>query len=105
MDYRKFEFTDDCFSIELTTEFYTRTASGKSWKSKPYKVEHEAVEPQFYTNYITTIPFFNSYGDGASCRASWNHTLAGYLPTTVTTISIYREEKIVAHFTFTYKED
>ena len=33
MDYRKFEFADDSFIIELTKEFYTRTASGKSCNS------------------------------------------------------------------------
>lgn len=103
-DYRKFSYTNENYLIFRTIETFSRTASGKSWKSKPDTVENEIVPPEYYTNYITAIPFFNNWGDGAYCRAAFSYNAPGYLPTTVTTVSPFNKTKKVARFWFFKKE-
>lgn len=103
-DYRKFEYTDENYLIFRTIETYSRTDSGKSWKSKPDDVENEIVPPTYYTNYITAIPFFNNFGDGASCRAAWSYNLPGYLPTRITSVLPFQQTKKIACFWFFKKE-
>lgn len=103
-DYRNFEYTNENYLIFRTIETFSRTASGKSWESKPDSIENEIVKPEYYTNYITAIPFFNNFGEGASCRAAFSYNAPGYLPTTVTTISPFKETKKVARFWFFKKE-
>lgn len=103
-DYRNFEYTNENYLIFRTIETFSRTASGKSWKSKPDEIENEIIKPEHYTNYITAIPFFNNWGDGAYCRAAFTYNAPGYLPTTVTTVSPYRTTKKVACFWFFKKE-
>lgn len=92
-DYRKFEYTNENYLIFRTIETFSRTASGKSWKSRPDEVENEIVPPKHYENYVTAIPFFNNFGDGASCRAAFSYNAPGYLPTRITTVSPFRETK------------
>lgn len=60
-DYRKFEYTNENYLIFRTIETFSRTASGKSWKSRPDEVENEIVPPKYYENYVTAIPFFNNF--------------------------------------------
>ena len=98
-DYRKFSAPSNYLAL-IEIETYSRTASGKSWKSKPDSIEHHVFRPEQYTNYITAVPVFNNWGNGASCRCSWSYTFAGYLPTSCTTVSPYRETKKVASFRF-----
>ena len=102
MNYNNFNFTDGRVIITLTKKEYSRTASGKSWKTKPDAENVENVAAAFYTNYIKSVPFFNNFGGGAYCRAQYNYTPAGYLPTTITTVSPEQNRKIVAVFTFKY---
>lgn len=99
-DYRKFTYTNENYLIFRTIETFERTASGKSWKSKPDEVENNIIPPKHYTNYITAVPFFNNFGDGAYCRAAWSYNAPGYLPTTVTTVSPFKQTKKVARFWF-----
>ena len=103
-DYRKFEYTNENYLIFRTIETFSRTASGKSWKSRPDEVENEIVPPKHYVNYVTAIPFFNNFGDGASCRAAFSYNAPGYLPTLITTVSPFRETKKIACFWFFKKE-
>ena len=86
--------------ITRTLEHYSRTASGKSWKNVPDSTETEVIPTEHYNNYISSIGFFNNFGNGASCRAVNSYTYAGYVPIRVTTISPGREQKIVAEFRF-----
>lgn len=104
-NYKDFSFTNENYLILRSIEHYTRTDSGKSWKSKPDEVENKIVTPEHYTNYITSIPFFNNWGDGASCRAAYTYNAPGYLPTTITTISPFKTEKQIATFVFIKKSD
>lgn len=97
-NWREFRYTDNGFLILREIATYAPTMRG--WQKKPYLVEREIVSPEYYENYITSIPFFNNWGDGASCRGYRNYTFAGYLPTRVVTTSPYRGKRIVATFQF-----
>lgn len=100
MNYRNFSFTNDRFIITHTRKTYEKTDSGKSWKSKPTEEKTETVKPEYYTNYVTSIPFFNNLG---TCRAVHTYTAAGYLPTVITSISPDRRVKHVDSFRFEYR--
>ena len=98
-NYRKFKFTDSGFKICKRTETYSCTKSGR-WRKNPEEVTIETVSAEHYTNYVTAVPFFNNFGNGAYCRAYWNYCMAGYLPTEIITVSPGRDTKIVTYFTF-----
>ena len=103
MDWRKFSFTDNGYIILQTLTEYSRTESGKSWRKKPDIVKREVINAEFYTNYVTAIPFFNNFGDGAYCRARKSYTCAGYLPTEIVTVGPNMCKKVVAEFEFINK--
>lgn len=101
-DYRKFHYDSESYLILGTIERYHRTESGKSWKSKPHETKHKVFPAKHYENYITAIPWFNNFGDYS--RAKWNYTIAGYLPTSVVSVSPGATEKSKAHFQFIHKK-
>lgn len=103
--YEHFGFHSSSWLILRTIETYSRTDSGASWRNKPDEVERNVVSDEHYSNYVSAIPFFNRWGDGASCRASWGYTGAGYLPTEIFTISPYRTTRKVARFRFVDRRD
>lgn len=86
--------------IERVCKRYSRTDSGKSWRRNPDTVTRESVSVDFYNNFIESIDWFNSWGDGAYCRGHRNYTIAGYIPTEVVTVSPHRATKQVDTFTF-----
>lgn len=90
--YKNFSISGEWLVLR-TQEVYHRTASGKSWRNKPYKIYNEVFRNQNYEWFIQSIPFFNS-------RAKWNYTKAGYVPTRVTTVSPDGTEKHVDRFQF-----
>lgn len=102
-DYRKFRFTDQSFMIVHTKEIYTKSASGKSWQKRAIERHVEPCEAKTFTNYVTSIPFFNNFGNGASCRATWSYSPAGYLPNKITTISPGANEKHIDTFEFSQR--
>lgn len=102
MDYKAFHFDRSDVIVTKKVEKFTRTASGKSFRSKPLEVTEELITPKQYENYVTAIPFFNSYGYGASCRAVLGYTKCGYIPTRITSVSPGREVKLVATFRFDF---
>lgn len=91
-----FLFTDDRFLI-----LFEKKKEDK-WE---LKTEREVVTPEFYTNYITAVPFFNNFGDGASCKVKESYTPAGKLPATVVTIAPGKETKIVTNFVLLSKRE
>lgn len=102
----KFKFySGNRYMILVTIETFSRTDSGASWKSKPDTVERYLYDDERYTNYVSATPFFNRWGDGASSRATYGYTVAGYLPIRISTVSPYRQTKKVAHFHFIHKSD
>lgn len=104
-NYRDFSFTDQQWLILRERKTYSRTASGKCWRPRPDETERNIFNATQYTNFITAIPFFNNWGDGAYCRAQHSYEPAGYLPTTVITVGPGRETKHVDTFRFLYLPD
>ncbi len=102
-NYNNFIYDNSDYLVLIKLETFNRTASGKSWKSKPTETSQRIYTPVQYTNYITAIPFFNNFGDGAYCRGKWEYTMAGYLPTIITTVSPFRTVKKKASFLFIKK--
>ena len=82
---------------------FSRTESGKSWRKNPDTITRRVVSPKFYENYVQSIPFFRNWGDGASCRAQYNYTMAGLIPVRIMTVAPYKNEHIIAEFTFINK--
>lgn len=101
MKYQYFTFENKLFKITHTRETFKRTKTGRNWKSKPTEETRETVPPEFYENFVRSIPFFNGFM-GGTCRAEHNYTGAGYIPTKITTISPDRAEKHIDYFTFEY---
>lgn len=95
-----FLFGDDRFLILLEEKIFKKK-EGK-WE---LETEREVVTPEFYTNYITAVPFFNNFGDGASCKVKESYTPAGKIPTTIVTIAPGKETKIVTNFVFLSKRE
>lgn len=88
MKYENFRFSDAGYIILRKRYTFKRPEGRKTWPSKPAETsEEEFFTAQQYENFVTSIPFFNRFGGRASCRASWSYTVAGYLPTEITTIS------------------
>ena len=96
----KFLFTDNRFLILFEKKTFEKK-EGK-WE---LKTEREVVTPEFYTNYITAVPFFNNFDDGASCKVKEAYTPAGKLPTTIVTIAPGKETKIVTNFVLLSKRE
>ena len=96
MDYRRFTFTDDRFTITHTRTTYEK--NGKSWRRTAAE-EPQEVSPKYYENFVTSIPFFNSLG---RCRAEFNYTAAGYIPIKITSINPDGTKKHIDEFYFAY---
>ena len=88
-------------TITLTTSVYSRTDSGKSWRSKPDAIETETVTPQQVENLTNddTMRFFRRLGGYE--RLERSYTAYGFLPWLLTSISPDREIKKVREFSYT----
>ena len=86
--------------VTVTIEEYARTASSKSWKSKPHEVSTEKVDMQWMRNYtdIDTMRFFRRLG--SSQRVDRGYTSCGYNPVRATSVSPCRTVKKVVHFKY-----
>ena len=80
---------------ELTTETYERTESGKNWKTKASEVEITTIDQETYNNIFSkeTQRFFRNLGGYE--RATKSYTRAGYIVTSLVSISPDRITKIV----------
>lgn len=87
------------YIIEWTREHYTRTDSGKSWKSKPYEVEVQHLSQAKYETMTSDreIRFWKGIG---GCRVSRNYTPIGYVVTSMTMTSPSGSEKTYETFRF-----
>lgn len=86
------------WTIQKRTETYTRTASGKSWKSKPEKTTTEQVTREFYLNCVNATRFFGSF-PGATARNIFGYTAAGYIPVRTVRVNPDRTRKIIDYWT------
>lgn len=96
MKYENFSFTNKNVTIIHVRKEWNKTESGKSWR-RVLGEKSEVVTPEFYTNFVRSIPFFNSLG---TCRAQYNYTVAGYLPIIITSISPDKSIKYQDCFSF-----
>lgn len=78
MNYKNFEFNHRAAVIIHTRRTYRATGGG--WSYKPAAEYSEQVTTEFYNNFITSVPFFNS-------RVKWAATDCGRLPVELVTIS------------------
>lgn len=97
---KNFSFTDNSFLILF--EKRTRKRKENKWITE---VKRTAVTPEFFTNYIRSIPYFDNLGDGASCITKAGCTEAGLLPAYVITISPGREVWTTVVFNFFSKRE
>jgi len=101
--YENFNINGSGYVITMRKEIYTKSKSGKSWKTNPSLVAVETIDGKFYSNYVQSIPFFNRFGYGAYCRPSFGYCYAGYLPLTITTVNPGQTEKHIVRFSFELK--
>ena len=80
---------------ELTTKTYEKTESGKNWKNNPTAIEITTINQETYDNIFSkeTQAFFRNLGGYE--RASKSYTTAGYIVTSLTSISPDKTTKIV----------
>lgn len=76
-----------------TTKYYK---VGTKWHEKTEEKTVETVPGNYYMNMIDAIPFFRNLG--GSERVQMGYTIAGYIPTQLSSISPDGKEKIVRKF-------
>lgn len=77
----------------ITTKYYK---IGSKWHEKTEEKTVETVPGNYYMNMIDAIPFFRNLG--GSERVQMGYTLAGYIPTQLSSISPDGKEKILRKF-------
>jgi hypothetical protein len=82
------------YAYEVTTTKYYNV--GNKWHEKTEEKTVETVPGNYYMNMIDAIPFFRNLG--GSERVQMGYTLAGYIPTQLSSISPDGTEKIVRRF-------
>ena len=82
------------YTYEVTTTKYYKV--GSKWHEKTDEKTVETVPGHYYMNMIDAIPFFRNLG--GSERVQMGYTLAGYIPTQLSSISPDGKEKILRKF-------
>lgn len=87
-------------TVNMTKYTYSRTASGKSWKSKPDIVKHSTISWEQYLDITSpdTCRFFRRLGGSEFIKRSY--TAHGYIPVELISCDPLREIKIVRVFKF-----
>jgi hypothetical protein len=82
----------------MTSREYSRTASGKSWKSKPDAVEEKEITREHFDNFTDekTIKFFRRLGGAETVTRCY--TSGGNIPYEISSISPDRTIKKVRTF-------
>lgn len=99
--YENDEYRFKDYKITLIETRYEKTASGKSWKKNPTIEEVTEIKFENYFNYISSIEFFKNIGGYE--RVEKAHTIIGYIPIQITSISPNKETKVVRKFKFDKK--
>jgi hypothetical protein len=82
------------YAYEVTTTKYYKV--GSKWHEKTEEKTVETVPGNYYMNIIDAIPFFRNLG--GSERVQMGYTLAGYIPTQLSSISPDGKEKVLRKF-------
>lgn len=103
MKYATFTFEDSNFIVLHKRTTYRKPEGRKTWPKEPTEIgTEEFCGGQKYQNFVTSVPFFNNFGGKAYCRASFDYTAAGYLPTEITTVNPDATVKHVDRFAFVF---
>ena len=86
--------------IIMTTKTFSRTDSGKGWKSKPDEIETKEIDNTQYENMVSedTVKFFRRIGGSEIVTRSY--TYYGYLPVEVISCNPGRTIRKVRVFAF-----
>lgn len=89
-------------AIAMVKTVYSRTASGKRWRSKPDETETRAITAVEYANCVNAVPFFRNFARGTrgSERVENDYTASGYIPTKITSVNPDGETKTIRKFYF-----
>lgn len=82
------------YAYQVTTTKYYKI--GNKWHEKTEEKTVETVPGNYYMNMIDAIPFFRNLG--GSERVQMGYTLAGYIPTQLSSISPDGKEKVLRKF-------
>lgn len=87
-------------TVNLTKYTYSRTDSGKSWKSKPDAVKHLTISWEQYLDMTSpaTCRFFRRLG--GSEFLSRSYTAYGYIPVKMISCNPSKDIRIVRIFDF-----
>lgn len=103
MKYEKFTFSDANFIVLHKRTTYRKPEGRKTWPKEPTEIgSEEFCGGQKYQNFVTSIPFFNNFGGKAYCRASFDYTAAGYLPTEIVSVNPDATIKHIDRFSFVF---
>ena len=84
----------------MTTKTFSRTDSGKCWKSKPDEIETKEIDNKHYQNMVSddTVKWFRRIG--GSETVTRGYTYYGYLPVEVISCNPGRTIRKVRIFAF-----
>ena len=84
--------------IFMTTQVFSRTASGKGWQSKPQTEDHETINAESYDRITCddTLAWFRRIGGSETAQRSY--TSRGYIITTLASSNPDRTIKKVRSF-------
>ena len=86
--------------IIMTRKVFSRTESGKSWKSKPEEITTKEIDYQHYQNFTSddTVKFFRRIGGSETVIR--NYTAYGYIPVEIISCNPDRTIRKVTSFQF-----
>lgn len=84
------------YKITLTTEYFIKDDGKNNFPKKGYKDESKTIDAETYVNIFGATDFFKSIGGYE--RITKTYTIAGYIPTKLTSISPDKKRKTVRIF-------
>lgn len=96
------------YAIAMEKCVYSRTKSGKIWRRKPDETSGvRIITAERYANYVDSIQFFQGFFDGGKQneRVEYGHTIVGYIPIKIVSISPDGQQKITRTFFFAESEE
>lgn len=86
----------ESYTITMIEKRYEKTTSGKSWRKNAIEEIEKEIKFDEYFNYLSSVEFFKNLGGYE--RIEKGYTIAGYIPTKLTSISPNKDIKIIRQF-------